>query len=144
MTEILRKVPTCRRCDLVSDCTPVVEAVLAVITISTGMGLAFHPGLMAGSRALVELLDYMPQTAWAATFCTLGVSKMIAVGAGSQTFRALTLAAGLLLWLHLSYVTGAETMQPVLAPYLYTPLALINAVALICLGWQMGQPHRER
>ena len=142
MTDLVPRLVSCRVCDLITSCTPVIEVILAVLTISIGSGLVVHPGLMAGSRALVELLDYMPQPAWALTFLAVGAFKLVAVGLRSPVARAASLMAGMLLWSHLVYVTGMEPNQPVLAPWLYGPLAMINAVVLVFLGWEMGRPRR--
>lgn len=131
-------------CDRLASCSPAVEAVLALITISIGIGLTVHPGLMAGSRALVELLDYMPQGWWAMTFLGVGSLKLLAVLYARKCLRALALTCGLLLWSHMAYVTGAETGQAVLAPWLYGPLAFFNFAAIVSLGWELGQPHRVR
>ena len=137
-------IPNCRVCDMLVLCTPVIEVILAVLTLSIGTGLVAHPDLMDGSRALVELLDYMPQPAWALTFLTVGAVKLVSVWTGSTCLRAVSLLFGMMLWSHLAYVTGAETSAPVLAPWLYGPLALINATALVFLGWEMGRDKRVR
>lgn len=139
MSRFLNRVPDCRVCDLITSCTPVIESILAFQTLMFGVALAAHPELMAGGRAFRPMLDIMAQGGWSALFIGLAFVKVIAVVSHSHSFRFITLAAGMMVWALLAYVTVAESPVPLLTPWWYGALATINAVALVFVGWDAGR-----
>lgn len=137
----LTKIPECRACDLIVGCTPTIIAIMAAITASIGLGLVMSPGLMA-DRAMSDLLLWMPQWAWAVTLLTIAAAKVATLFVNSEPVRLSGLAAGIVVWSHMASVTASQASYA-LGPWIYFPLALINALTLTFVAWDMGR-HRGR
>ena len=134
----LTKVPECRACDLIVGCTPTIMAILSTIMASLGLGLVVSPGLMAESRAMSDLLLWMPQWAWAATLLVIAAAKIATLFVNSEPVRLCGLAAGIVVWSHMASVTASQASYA-LGPWIYFPLALINAMTLTFVAWDLGR-----
>lgn len=139
----LGSIPVCRACDLVTSCAPVIEGCLATISASMGIGLFVYPGLMDGSRALAELLQWMPQWAWATVMLAIAAAKLASIFVPSPALRIAALMVGVLIWTQMTISTATVEM-PVLAPWYFGPLALIDVVTLIFVGWDQGRRRALR
>ncbi len=136
--EVLTKIPECRACDLIVGCTPTIIAIMSTITTSIGLGLVLSPGLMAESRAMSDLLLWMPQWAWAVTLLTIAAAKVATLFVHSEPTRLMGLAAGIVVWSHMASVTASQASYA-LGPWIYFPLALIHAMTLAFVAWDMGR-----
>lgn len=137
---VIGKIPECRTCDMIVGCTPTIIAIMAAITASIGLGLVMSPGLMAESRAMSDLLLWMPQWAWAATLLTIAAAKVATLFVNSEPVRLSGLAAGIVVWSHMASVTASQASYA-LGPWIYFPMALINALTLTFVAWDMGRHH---
>lgn len=135
---MMRFWPRCHACDMITSCAPALEACLGFISFSIGLGIFLHPGIMAGSRALVELLYYMPEMAWSAVFIAVALAKFAALLLNRQWIRHVGLAAGVALYSHLAGVAIGQEVA-VLAPWVYGPLAIINVVTWAFVAWDAGR-----
>ncbi len=138
--DVIGKIPECRTCDMIVGCTPTIIAVVSTITASIGLGLVLSPGMMAESRALSAPLLWMPQWAWAATLLTIAAAKIATLFVNSEPVRLAGLAAGIVVWSHMASVTASQASYA-LGPWIYFPLALINALTLTFVAWDIGR-HR--
>lgn len=138
----LGKIPECRTCDVIVGCTPTIIAIMAMIAASIGLGLIVSPGLMAESRVMSNLLLWMPQWAWAVTLLGIAAAKIVTLFVNSEPVRLCGLAAGIVVWSHMASVTASQASYA-LDPWIYFPLALINALTLTFVAWDMGH-HRGR
>ena len=142
MSTVIGKIPECRACDMIVGCTPTIIAIMAMIAASIGLGLIVSPGLMAESRVVSNLLLWMPQWAWAVTLLGIAAAKIVTLFVNSEPVRLCGLAAGIVVWSHMASVTASQASYA-LDPWIYFPLALINAVTLAFVAWDIGR-HRGR
>ena len=136
--EVLTKIPECRACDVIVGCTPTIIAIMSTIMFSIGLGMIVSPGMMAESRALSPLLAWMPQWAWAMTLIAIAAAKIMTLFVNSEPVRLCGLAAGIVIWSHMASVTASQASYA-LGPWIYFPLALINAVTLAFVAWDIGR-----
>lgn len=136
--EVLTKIPECRACDVIVGCTPTIIAIMSTITASIGLGLVLSPGLMAESRVMSNLLLWMPQWAWAIALLGIAAAKIMTLFVNSEPVRLCGLAAGIVIWSHMASVTASQASYA-LGPWIYFPLALINAVTLAFVAWDIGR-----
>lgn len=134
----LGKIPECRTCDVIVGCTPTIIAIMSTIIASIGLGLIVSPGLMAESRVMSNLLLWMPQWAWAVTLLGIAAAKIMTLFVNSEPVRLCGLAAGIVIWSHMASVTASQASYA-LGPWIYFPLALINAVTLAFVAWDIGR-----
>lgn len=136
--EVLTKIPECRACDVIVGCTPTIIAIMSTIIASIGLGLLLSPGLMAESRVMSNLLLWMPQWAWAIALLGIAAAKIMTLFVNSEPVRLCGLAAGIVIWSHMASVTASQASYA-LGPWIYFPLALINAVTLAFVAWDLGR-----
>lgn len=135
---VIDKITECRTCDAIVDCTPTIIVIMSLITASIGLGILVSPGLMAESRSMSDLLLWMPQWAWGVTLLTIAGAKVVTLFFDSEPVRLSGLAAGIVIWSHMASVTASQAVYA-LGPWIYFPLALVNALTLTFVAWDMGK-----
>lgn len=129
----------CPICDRIADCTALLEGYLAIASAAVALNLWWNPDLMHGSRALVALLDWLPQPGWTVLFAGLALIKLVSLMTPIPGWRLMSLGVGWVVWSHMTYVTMFETASSVLGPSIYGPMALASLVCFWAVIWRLGR-----
>lgn len=138
----IMSIRSCRICDEIARCAPVLEAVMASITGMIAYAMLINPGIMDSSRAWGELLDYAPQPVWAMVFLAVTLGKLAAWLTSWAWLRLVTLGIGFMLFTHLVAET-AMAYDPNFATYIYSAIAMVNFVAFVMVAWDLASHVRR-